>query len=365
MSVLAQNRGLNSTQTTLLQEYVRNTRIFRNRMSQSDNENLEGLSAIEEVEKKFDSYPQLFIGGTQVKIDLEDLDEYHTEKAERELRETPETVQEAFKILYDLLAEEEDLYIPLEEKHLRRFLRRCKWYPKSAFKLIKRYHEFKYNHPEFYGNLIPSNERAIFTSGVLTPLPRRASDGTRVVVVEAGRKWDPKVVSLNQIFRGVMCVMEVALTEPKTQVSGVRLVIDMDGLTLNQVTYYTPSFAAGVIEFVRCAMPGRLKGVHIINQSSIFDIVYAFFKPFLQGKLRDRIYFHGGDRSSILSHIDAKTLPKKYGGNFDFPEEPIGEPLFQNACIYEKYFEGKVLDLAIISPFSIEFETFEVPKISF
>ena len=59
------------------------------------------------------------------------------------------------------------------------------------------------------------------------------------------------------------------------------MIIDMEGLTLSQVTYFTPSFAGAIVEFVQRSLPCRLKGVHIVNQSFLFDMVFAFFKPFL------------------------------------------------------------------------------------
>ena len=55
-------------------------------------------------------------------------------------------------------------------------------------------------------------------SGVLTPLPRRCADGVRVLLIEAGQKWNPKEVSLDQIFRGVLLNLQIAIAEPKTQV---------------------------------------------------------------------------------------------------------------------------------------------------
>ncbi|XP_058795631.1 alpha-tocopherol transfer protein-like [Phymastichus coffea] len=276
------------------------------------------------------------IGDSELAVRPDEFDDFHRDKAERELRETPEVVQESIKLLCDMLAEEENLFVPLEEWFLQRFLRPCKWYPKSAFKLIKRYYEYKLNHPEFYDNLVPSNEREIYKSSILTPLPRRCADGARVVVIEAGQQWNPKEVTLEQIFRGAILILEVAITEPKTQVGGVRVIMDMEGLTLTHVTYFSPSFASAVVEFVQKSLTCRLKGFHIVNQSYLFDMVFAFFKPFIHGKLRDRIYFHGVDRPSILDYIDPKVCPKKYGGEFEF--EPLGESLYEYGLTYDEYF---------------------------
>ncbi|XP_014237732.1 alpha-tocopherol transfer protein-like [Trichogramma pretiosum] len=293
---------------------------------------------VEMLKEDLENGPKLVIGETELTFDFDDLDDYHRDKAEKELRETPEVVDESISELRAMLDEEEDFYLPVDDEFLKRFLRPCKWYPKSAFKLIKRFYRYRQNHPEFYANLLPSNERELLLSGCLTPVPRRSQDGVRMLVIEAGRKWHPKEVSLNQIFRGTICNLEVAVCEPKTQVSGVRVIIDMDGLSLGHVTYFTPSFASAIIEFVSRALPCRLKGVHIVNQSWVFDMVFAFFKPFLHGKLKDRIFFHNGERSKITDYIDAKALPKKYGGELEFPTNSLGDDYIRFSHNFDNYF---------------------------
>lgn len=174
---------------------------------------------------------------------------------------------------------------------------------------MKRFYKYQINYPKYFENLTPSHERVALTCGVLTPLPKRTADDVRVILIEGGKKWKPKEASLDSIYRGCILYLEAALAEPKSQViakvkgadvrwkmrstiaktyfqvAGVRVIIDMEGLSLGQVTYFTPGFAAAVVEFVQRCLPCRLKGIHIINQPFIFNMVFALFKPFLHVSL--------------------------------------------------------------------------------
>ncbi|KAJ8684224.1 hypothetical protein QAD02_020016 [Eretmocerus hayati] len=290
------------------------------------------------LKEKLRHAPKLMIGKHEFRFDPTDPDEELLNRAAKELRETPENVEEALRILNDLLDGEPDLDIPRNKEFLVRFLRPCKWYPESTFGLIKRFYKYKKTHPRYCENLLPSNEAPVLRAGILTPLPHRTSDGVRVILIEGGKKWKPKEISLDQFFRGVMLLLEAAVVEPRSQIAGVRVIIDMEGLSLSQVTYFTPSFAAAVVEFVQKCLPCRLKGIHIINQPFIFNMVFAFFKPFLQEKLRKRIHFHGTDRNALKKYFDAEILPQRFGGELEFPYEPVGEPFVEYLSIFEDDF---------------------------
>lgn len=58
----------------------------------------------------------------------------------------------------------------------------------------------------------------------------------------------------------------------------------------------------------------KIHALHIVNQSWIFEMVYNIFKPFLDERMKERIFFHGNDMDSLHQHIDPKHLPERYGG---------------------------------------------------
>lgn len=90
-------------------------------------------------------------------------------------------------------------------------------------------------------------------------------------------------------------------------------------LSLQQTWQFTPPFAKRIVDWLQDSVPLRIKGIHIINQPKIFQMVFALFKPFLREKLRNRIIFHGTDRESLHKQIAPKCLPLCYDGTIDLP----------------------------------------------
>lgn len=104
------------------------------------------------------------------------------------------------------------------------------------------------------------------------------------------------------------------------QICGAVVIFDMDGLSLQQAWQFTPPFAKRIVDLLQDAIALRIKAIHVVDQPKIFNMVFALFKPFLREKLRNRIHFHGTDRTSLHEHLSPKYLPAKYGGHVDVPD---------------------------------------------
>lgn len=236
--------------------------------------------------------------------------------AEKELRETPENVETGLTELRRLLSETPDLYYDANDESLLIFLRPCKFYADSALKMMRRVAEFKRDNISILRNLMPEDERTSFVDNdVVNVLTNRDQLGRRVLIVNCGGQWDPKRVSADQLFRIFYLVHVAAQVEPTTQVHGVVVIMDFDGMGMKQVRGLSPTFSRRLLTFIQDAMPLRLKEVHMVNQPYVFNMVWTLFKPFVKEKLNKRMFFHGKDRKSLHKHLDPDYLPSNYGGN--------------------------------------------------
>uniref|UniRef100_A0A6E8VXQ7 CRAL/TRIO N-terminal domain-containing protein n=1 Tax=Anopheles coluzzii TaxID=1518534 RepID=A0A6E8VXQ7_ANOCL len=143
---------------------------------------------------KFDdnNVPYLDLGdGYRIALEGDEYtDAKAKEKAARELRETPDVVEQSLQELRSLLQEEKTLYVPMDnDAFMIKFLRPCKYYAQSAFELIKRYYRFRSKHPDLCDELYPASVKHVYAEGLVHFLPLRDQHGSRILVLECGSKY--------------------------------------------------------------------------------------------------------------------------------------------------------------------------------
>ncbi|KAJ8960653.1 hypothetical protein NQ314_006045 [Rhamnusium bicolor] len=161
-----------------------------------------------------------------------------------------------------------------------------RFHPQTAFKMMRRFYKFKVKHPKYGINITPHSVRQVFDTEVFCFLPTRTASGARIMIINCGTKWNPKEVKIEDMFRGIMVAIEIAMLEPKTQLGGVHVIIDLSGLSLVHVYQFSPHIAKLIIDWVQECAPVRLKGIHLINQPYIFNLLFQMFRPFLGEKLK-------------------------------------------------------------------------------
>ncbi|XP_046401620.1 retinaldehyde-binding protein 1 [Ischnura elegans] len=243
------------------------------------------------------------------------LDEKTQRIALEELRETPERREEALVALRKLIHDEEKFHFRDDDDFLLIFLRPTKFYPESAFALIKKLCEFRANNGSVLDGLEPSSEEGSFKEGVVNVLIDRDQLGRRIMVCNLGACWEPKRINVDQIFRLFYLIHQMAVLEPQSQVSGVVVILDFDGMGMKQVGAFSIAFSRRLLSFIQDAMPLRLKNIHIVKQPYVFNIVFNMFKPFIREKLKSRMFFHGKDMPSLHKFISPECLPEDYGGS--------------------------------------------------
>ncbi|EEB15902.1 conserved hypothetical protein [Pediculus humanus corporis] len=254
--------------------------------------------------------------GRDLKLELEPLTPELIKKAEVELRETPERVEESVEELKKLLKQNSNLYYDHSPEVLIRYLRPVKFYPESALSLMRRIAEFKEKNKDLLTGLMPEKvEKIMLNEDIVNVLANRDHKGRRILINKAGKAWDPKKATPDQVFQMFYLIHQGALLEPATQVNGVVVILDFDGLGMAQVLALSPSFSLRLLNFIQDAMPLRLKEVHIVNQPWLFNMVWKIFKPLVKEKLNKRLHFHGNKLQELHKFIPRDYLPEDYGGS--------------------------------------------------
>lgn len=247
-------------------------------------------------------------------LDLGEPPDDVKEFARQHIGESPDTRSSLVQEFKNMIHERGEV-VPqrMDEAFLIRFLRARRFHVEKAHRLLVSYYGFKENNPEIHDSIQPLNMRHIGDDNVLSVLPYREQTGRRIMIYKIGN-WNPNSYSIDELFKATVVILELAVMEQRAQILGGICIFDLGGISMQHAWQITPSIARKTVELMVTSFPIRTHAIHIVNESWIFDIIFAIFKPFLDDRMKEKIHFHGLDMESLHSHIDPKFLPKTYGG---------------------------------------------------
>ncbi|XP_076840323.1 alpha-tocopherol transfer protein-like [Brachyhypopomus gauderio] len=235
-------------------------------------------------------------------------------KAREELQEKPEWRLRDVQALRDMIMKEQpNLRTRLDDAFLLRFLRARKFDYDRALQLLLNYHGSRRAWPEVFQDLKPSTVKHVLDLGFLTVLPRPDPQGRYILCLRPG-KWKPNDYPFVDNIRAIYLTLEKLIQPEETQVNGIVILVDYNGVGLSQASNPGPLLSKKVVGILQDGFPIRIKAVNIINEPRIFKGIFAIIKPFLKEKMAERFVLHGSDLSSLHRVIPRSVLPEEYGG---------------------------------------------------
>ncbi|XP_043527057.1 alpha-tocopherol transfer protein-like isoform X1 [Frieseomelitta varia] len=257
---------------------------------------------------------QIQLSDEEVSLDLGEPSPEVMEYARRELGETDDVKCRTLQELRDIIYERgECLPHRMDDDFLIRFLRTRNFNVNRAHRLIVNYCNFKEEHPEIHQDVCPPEMKHIGEDDVMSVPPYRTQDGRRIMIYRLGN-WDPRKYGVEEIFKATVIILELGVLEPRAQILGGDVIFDLEGITMAHAWTITPQVASMVVALMVSAFPMTTNAIHILHQSWVFDVMFSVFKPLLDVKMQNKIFFHGSNMDSLHKHISASYLPKKYGG---------------------------------------------------
>ncbi|XP_015781205.1 alpha-tocopherol transfer protein-like [Tetranychus urticae] len=202
-----------------------------------------------------------------------------------------------------------------DDKFLLKFLRAREFDLQKTLMTLKGYVTKLRDRPDLF-TWNPKTASQALKTQVFSYFLDGNTNGRQIFFLHPGR-WDPKEVNLDTIISLVILCQEITLLDEQFQKSGVVVIIDMTGLSLNHLYKCGISNGKLISELTDKCIPINIINVHVVFQNWLTEMGYNLFKPFIDEELKRKIIFHGYNIGSIHQYCSKEVLPVKYGGTHE------------------------------------------------
>nr|XP_029731735.1 alpha-tocopherol transfer protein-like isoform X2 [Aedes albopictus] len=260
--------------------------------------------------------------GDGYRVCLQDDGCAHGAEFEREARqsinETPENMKRGLEEMRRLIATDRQLYISDDaDWYLNVYLRAAKYDAREAFNTLQTNSKMKLKNPEYF--VSSASVRHVFEEGLVWVLPERNHDGSVIVVIESGKRWNPSKVSVVELNAAVNAMIAVLTTSEEAQLHGCILLFDVDGLSMSHIMQFTPKSTGIMLTLIEKCSPIRVLTTQTINTGAIYSFLFAIIKPLQTKRMREMTVLHGRNLAPLGKYISPEILPPRFGGTSKAP----------------------------------------------
>lgn len=245
---------------------------------------------------------------------------YEEDKQLRQLEELSEETAKALAEFRQLAETKRNLNLEVNQSNwtVRLYLSSFDNDAKRAFALMDYGYRLLHKEPQF---ALPFSEiRHVFEEGLIWYLPKCDDDGSVIFVVEMNRRWNPSKISLNEFIAAMRIAGLAVMLNPDAQRSGCKVLFDVDGISMSQISQFTPHSSSFLFDLIEKCTPIVTNGMHTVNNGMMYNVLFTILKPFMSKDLRAKTHMHGKNWNSLTQHISPKCLPPRYGGTLEAPE---------------------------------------------
>lgn len=134
-----------------------------------------------------------------------------------------------------------------------------------------------------------------------------------------------------KVFAAVFLAMERILEKEENQIHGITVINDLAYFNTHIVRQMNPSLAKKFMSMLQDTLPIRMKNLCVLNETTIFDVIFAIMKNFIRDKTRDRIVIIGSKWDLLHEKVDPRFLPEAYGG--ELKEEELNHAKWKSVLL--------------------------------
>lgn len=182
----------------------------------------------------------------------------------------------------------------------------------SAFQMLENFYILSKRYPQLFDYTAErvSKLDRLLESGIIYPLADRDENGCRVFIAHF-HKLDTNSFSVQDEFAFGNLLVITSLEEEETQISGLVIIMDCQGISLQQCLSLSDMKCA--IDYVQTSGAFRFKKALVINMPPFLKIIFDMAMVVMSPKLKSRIFFIN-DIDELQHHIPKSILPKELGG---------------------------------------------------